>query len=438
MYLLSASEYPNDTQAWICGSINRAQDFVTASVGSESYQYILTANVLGEAGNGITLYMPDEQTSVGNSVSGDTLTGGEDKYDVYAWLEEEDGSAGWVRVDEAYDIATTEIYGLSKLGTDTVVTGGAPVGHNASGGMAVPLAGVNVAGASRLGTADALTGSTGGVVGANSAGQLLARAATTSSLGTVMFSTSEVLDSSGSVGKNSKGQTDVRRATSTQYGLVKVGSAMSVLNNRPYQLAVAKITDGVTNEFGTDVSGQLANNLVFGGALQNGMQAHWVAADSPGIDTSVMDAGGYYLGLATSESFTQAGGRLTLCSGSSALLGGCYVVGADEYGAETRADAVPNVAALAASAESVRTWVSGELVSYALADDVYTKTQVDDRFDDVYTRAQVDDAFLKKDAAEGLYMRRSEQVGAVCVLGLSEYQALRVRDDVCVYLVTED
>ena len=60
--------------------------------------------------------------------------GGE--YDVYAWLERGE-EAGWVRVREAYDIATAEVYGLNKLGTNVVASEGAPVAVNAAGGMVV-------------------------------------------------------------------------------------------------------------------------------------------------------------------------------------------------------------------------------------------------------------------------------------------------------------
>lgn len=57
-------------------------------------------------------------------------------YHIYAWLEPD----GWVRVDEKQDIATEDIYGLMKYGTDAVIEGGAPVGKDAEGRATVSAA----------------------------------------------------------------------------------------------------------------------------------------------------------------------------------------------------------------------------------------------------------------------------------------------------------
>ena len=57
-------------------------------------------------------------------------------YMVYAWVE----GSGWVRVDEKQDIATDDIYGLMKYGTDAVIEGGAPVGKDAEGRATVSAA----------------------------------------------------------------------------------------------------------------------------------------------------------------------------------------------------------------------------------------------------------------------------------------------------------
>ena len=71
-------------------------------------------------------------------------------YDVYAWLETPEGEASWVHVGEANDLATTELYGLTKLGTDLVVQGGAPVGTNEKGQMRVPGADMGQSGTVKL------------------------------------------------------------------------------------------------------------------------------------------------------------------------------------------------------------------------------------------------------------------------------------------------
>ncbi len=62
-----------------------------------------------------------------------------DGYDVYALMETLGGTFAWVNVGDSNALASTTLYGLVKLGTDETVSG-APVGANASGGLAVPAA----------------------------------------------------------------------------------------------------------------------------------------------------------------------------------------------------------------------------------------------------------------------------------------------------------
>lgn len=42
-------------------------------------------------------------------------------YDVFSWVVLPDESEGWVKTSAAYDLATAEVYGLMKYGTDEVV-----------------------------------------------------------------------------------------------------------------------------------------------------------------------------------------------------------------------------------------------------------------------------------------------------------------------------
>lgn len=85
---------------------------------------------------------------------GDTCNGGflyyvpnGDMFDIYAWLEPD----GWVRVDMKNDIASSEVYGLMKYGTDEVLGDGAPVGQNAEGRATVQAADYDKAGVAKTG-----------------------------------------------------------------------------------------------------------------------------------------------------------------------------------------------------------------------------------------------------------------------------------------------
>lgn len=142
--------------------------------------------------------------------------------------------------------ATSTKCGAVLLGTDTVITGGTPVGVDSSGRLAVAI---NLSDSSEgsvsLGTATSTSSGvvklsqdeviTGGLpVGVNANGQLVVASsstnltsATTSALGGVKLSVASVYQSGyGSIGLNNNNQIVVAPATETTPGVVKVGGGV--------------------------------------------------------------------------------------------------------------------------------------------------------------------------------------------------------------------
>ena len=98
---------------------------------------------------------------------------GEDEgYWIYAWVEHA-GDSSWVRVGEANDISSSRIYGLNKLGTDVIISNGAPVGVNKEGKMIVPVATVEELGVMRPSYTGSLMSAEASLIGFNEKGQLV-------------------------------------------------------------------------------------------------------------------------------------------------------------------------------------------------------------------------------------------------------------------------
>ena len=142
---------------------------------------------------------------------------GDGEYDVYAWLERGD-EACWVRVTQAYDIATDEVYGLSKLGTHVVASDGAPVAVNAGGGMTVPVASTVDYGAVRVSSSYVEKHGGGGIYLKD--GKLWVNMATTNSPGAVIYSAWGVTPDNYCIGPNTSGWIDVTDAAQKQKGVV--------------------------------------------------------------------------------------------------------------------------------------------------------------------------------------------------------------------------
>lgn len=251
---------------------------------------------------------------------------GSDIYDVYAWVED-GGASGWILVREAYDVATTEVYGLNKLGTDMKVSGGSPVGHNEDGQMYVPMADSVTAGAVRISSTD-VPEQTAAMhnIGMRSDGSISVLDANYDRYGSTRPSSGETEIETAdmrNIAKTDTGRLITRKATRTRYGTVKLGSDFSTLNPIPYQHGISATANG-----------ELANNLLYSGAIQHRKRASWMATgsalalklaeDYPSTESgSYFNSTDYYMGLLTTNSFTQdPENGLSLVQASSSILGG--------------------------------------------------------------------------------------------------------------------
>lgn len=234
---------------------------------------------------------------------------GEGGWNVYAWLETPAGDGDWVFVGLANDIATAEVYGLMKYGTDEVVVNGAPVGRDADGKAHVPVAEPTVPGVVR--PTNKLVFAGGGGTHMTPDGGLRVDAATTLASGSVMLSFDYVVTTE-CIGLTADGRVSVPWATLTQEGVIRLGSSLNHVNGRPYIVSI-----GATAEH------KLAFNVLTGGALKHLQgQTGWVQGSAPGVEVSGLDGDSIFFGLDTSDSFSQAGGKLSLNEATTSLLGG--------------------------------------------------------------------------------------------------------------------
>lgn len=140
------------------------------------------------------------------------------EYDVYAWLESKSGK-GWVRVTMAYDIATSEVYGLNKLGTDIVHEKGAVVGVNGDGRMTVPPASAAEYGAF-MASSTKVEKQGGAPIYKGEDGKFYVNMATTNKPGGVIYSAWGATPDNYCIGPNTSGWIDVMNAGEYQRGVV--------------------------------------------------------------------------------------------------------------------------------------------------------------------------------------------------------------------------
>lgn len=337
-------------------------------------------------------------------------------FDVYAWLESDDGSGSWVCVGEANDIATAEIYGLVRLGTDTTVQDGAPVGNDASGQMSVPHADYTTPGTVRPATADVLED--GGAVGFDAEGRMVTQAAAYGRYGAMKPSTSS-MPGTWCIGINSDGTAGVNWAGLNSAGVVKLGSQFGQSNPIPYQQGV-----GATEDH------KLANNLVYGGALQHMSPSAWGSRHMDWLDSQMSETpqwfgDAYYLGLATSGQFAQSQGRgLELLASSTTLLGGVYL-------AESLDDERTEAVVIATQVK-------------ALAQRLYTKEEVDALLAvqqetivstlKAWVIAQGYDTAVSVNSKLAGYVKTTDSVTEIQALTTEEFNNLDNRDDTTLYL----
>lgn len=319
-------------------------------------------------------------------------------FDVYAWLESDDGSGSWVCVGEANDIATAEIYGLVRLGTDTTVQDGAPVGNDAAGQLSVPHADFTTPGTVRLATADVLA--EGGAVGFDAEGRMVAQPAAYGRYGTMKPSANNV-PGTWCIGINSDGTAGVNWAGLHSAGVVKLGSQFGQSNPIPYQQGV-----GATEDH------KLANNLVFGGALQHMSPSAWGSRHMDWLDSQMSKTpewfgDAYYLGLATSGQFTQSQtGGLELQSAAADLLAGVFLASSMTDG---RGNAVPGAAMVLEHLDEC----------YYKKEFLFTKEEVNSVLRQYVTKVYADSTFAGKteldDLSEAVIHKTDEWEGDVVV-----------------------
>lgn len=338
-------------------------------------------------------------------------------YDVYVWLEPD----GWVCVGEANDIATSEVYGLVKLGTDMQVDNGAPVGRDADGQMSVPLAGTAVAGAGKLSTNTQL--SNGGLIGFNGSKQMVVHPATTGVSGSIKLGTSTELTGGGMVGVNSAGNAMVPYATLDAAGCVKLGSQYGQSNPIPYIVGI-----------GATQNHELANNYAFGGAIQHRKPDGW-RGSMEWLDAAMTANPGYYndmfySGLLTSGQFTQSQNTgLELLPATESTLAGVYL-----------ATSMTQTGAYALTGDVVVNYLSEH---YYGKSQVYTKqetlTQIEYKMQSYATLSWVQDNYMTRtQIQQELRNKVNGQSGvleSIKALTASQRQNLTSVDSKTLYLV---
>ncbi len=338
----------------------------------------------------------------------------QDAFDVYAWLETADGAGSWVMIGEANDIATAEVHGLVKLGTDSIIEQGAAVGNDEAGGLSVSLASVDTSGAVVLSFGDVVD--SGAAIGFDEDGKIRVISATMERHGSVRLSMSATAED-GCIGLMANGLIGTRRATLYQPGTVKLGSSIGQVNPQPYIIGVGATSDG-----------QIANNILREGAIQHQRMGGWTGFDMEWLDESAGDhpdyytEEDYYLGLVTSAQFSQSAAEgLTLLSASSSLLAGVYI-------ATSISDARPE-AVLSASG------LSAHLTStYYSKSEVYTKAEADTSAQ-TWARATF---YTKNEAASKVYVDSTFVTPADVEEKLSGYVEQRAGWKGCEPILDED
>ncbi len=314
--------------------------------------------------------------------------GASEFYEVYAWVEH-DGSAGWVRVDRTNELATARVYGVMKYGTDMTVVGGAPVGQNAEGQACVPIADAALPGSVMPASADGDTEAGQTFV---RDGRMWVRMANLNLPGVGKTSYTRVVpENTNSIGLTEDGKFAVPRAEAFQWGVSKVGSSVPQSNGMPWIIPVAMAETGVLNEYGQDITGQLMNNVLVGGALRTATKATWLTWGPNGINVNLLPDGSNAVGLMTSVQFTQsAAAGLELLAATTELLAGVYLA-RDKN--DSRAAAVVTPGTLRDTDKAVRDWVEQ---NFYTKEQVPTKETLTNTLSSYVTKSTADETYASK------------------------------------------
>lgn len=363
--------------------------------------------------------------------------GGAESYDHYAWVEH-DGEAGWVRVDRNNEIATSRVYGVMKYATDMTVDGGAPVGRNAAGQASVPLADPAMPGAVLPSSAN--NESEGGRTHVGGDKKLYVDFSTPSTPGVGKTSYTVEVENTATVGMTADNKYAVPPAAAFQWGTVKIGSSVPQSMGMPWIIPVGAAAAGVMNEYGQNIRGQLMNNVLVNGALRTATKATWISWAPNGVNLTILPDGSNAVGImAHPDQFTQSAAYgLELLVATTSTLGGvtiCETIGSGS-GLVPTVDAVLEYLALH--------YYTKPLV-YS-KEETYSKSQVDaidrkNRQDAAATYKTIAAAKSDHDALSGRIdgcVKKTATVDEICQMTISEYQALKVRNPKCIYLLTED
>lgn len=349
-------------------------------------------------------------------------------YDVYVWLE---GADAWVCVGEANDIATMEVHGLMKF-TAGSQENGAPVGwkkgkdNRPTGEAMVPLAGMSTPGSGKIGTEAIIT--QGAPVGFNSSNAFYVNRATTENFGVVKIGTSNTIGSGGYVGLNSAGMAMIPYASTSVAGVIKIGTSLELENDARFKLVPGITRDGV-----------LGNNLLLQGALKvkqgdvtNSPDGHWARSDNLGIAYNQLHPDRRYFGLDHTEQFTQEEGKLELLSAlyTGGAVGGVRLSTDME---EEGLDVVP-------SAAVVRQYFENK---YGQAPDVLTRKEAEkmmaEMLESYATQVWVQDSYTTKSETQ---LQLKEKMGCqpgVCEksvwISASDFNALSKVDPLTEYKI---
>ncbi|MCD8071178.1 MAG: hypothetical protein LUE08_07340 [Akkermansiaceae bacterium] len=352
-------------------------------------------------------------------------------YIVYAWVEDAEGSGEWIAASDLDDLATSTIYGLVKLGTDVVIQDGSPIGVNSNGQLALALADYTVGGLVKISTDETMTDDNSGAIGLDEDGRIRSQAGSAARYGTVKLSTSDVIDDdAANIGLKDDGTIAVQWATLDNGGVVRLGSEVVQANEVPYIVGI-----GVNSEH------KLTNNLLYTGALRHQMKSRWSGTMEwlDNVSSTYYAAGQYYLGLLTSEQFTQEStSGLVLNSATTELLAGVYLADGFDDERENAAVTAAQVKEYLAGNYYTQTEIAEQIASSMTAEQVQTlldeaKTSILAELQEwVLAKGYVTSSTLST-SLEG-YVKQTGSVTEVHALSSDEFDELTERTETGLYI----
>jgi hypothetical protein len=276
-----------------------------------------------------------------------------------------------------------------------------------------------VAGTGKISTSSIV--SEGANIGFNSSKQLQVVKATTGLRGSVKLSTSDVVDDGGFIGESSSGQMRVKQAAAFTWGVVKVGTSVPQSMGMPWIIPVGKAAEGIRNEHGQDITGQLFNNLLVGGALRTAMKDTWLDWSPTGINVNMLPDNSNAVGIMTSNQFSQsAANGLELLPATESMIAGVRLARSMQDDEE----------AAVLTAPIVRTWVMDYAPSRS---EVYTISQSDARF---LTMDRADSLYLRKeDVSDYAVKNGAESETTIYRMTKAQFDALGSRDGNGIYFI---